>query len=77
LIVGRGVLVASIGIAIGAGAALLLTRTLTTMLNDVRPTDPSVFALNAGLLLLVSVAACYVPARWAGRVDPVEVLRDM
>jgi ABC-type antimicrobial peptide transport system permease subunit len=77
LIVGRGVLVASIGITIGAGAALLLTRTLTTMLNDVRPTDPSVFALNAGLLLLVSVAACYVPARWAGRVDPVEVLRDM
>jgi putative ABC transport system permease protein len=76
LIVGRGLLVASIGIAIGAGAALLLTRTLTTMLNDVRPTDPSVFALNAGLLLLVSVAACYVPARWAGKVDPVEVLRE-
>jgi ABC-type lipoprotein release transport system permease subunit len=46
------------------------------MLNDVRPTDPSVFALNAGLLLLVSVAACYVPARWAGKVDPVEVLRE-
>ena len=76
LIVGRGAVVALVGVAIGAGAALLLTRTLTTMLDDVRPTDPWVFALNAGMVLIVSIAACYVPARWAGRVDPVEVLRD-
>ncbi len=76
LIVGRGVVVALLGVAIGAASALLLTRTLTTMLDDVKPTDPWVFALNAGLVLLVSIGACYMPARWAGRVDPVEVLRD-
>ena len=45
-------------------------------LPDVKPTDPWVFALNAGLVLLVSIGACYMPARWAGRVDPVEGLRD-
>ena len=63
--------------AIGAVAAVLLTRTLTTMLNDVKPTDPTVFVVNAAMVLLVSIAACYIPARWAGRVDPVEVLRDI
>ena len=68
---------AAVGVAIGAVAAVLLTRTLTTMLNDVKPTDPTVFVVNAAMVLLVSIAACYIPARWAGRVDPVEVLRDI
>ncbi len=77
LIIGRGAAVAAVGVAIGAVAAVLLTRTLTTMLNDVKPTDPTVFVVNAAMVLLVSIAACYIPARWAGRVDPVEVLRDI
>jgi putative ABC transport system permease protein len=76
LIVRRGALVASAGVAIGALCALLLTRTLGTLLNDVKPTDPSVFVLNAVMVLLVSIAACYLPARWAGRVDPAVVLRE-
>ena len=76
LIVGRGALTAVIGIAIGLGGALLLTRTMTSMLNDVKPTDPSVYVVNAALILAVSVAACYAPARWAGRVDPATVLRE-
>ena len=46
------------------------------MLNDVKPTDPAVFAGNAAMVLLVSMAACYLPARWAGRVDPATVLRN-
>ena len=54
----------------------MLTRTLQAMLNDVKPTDPIVFAVNAGLVLLVSTAACCLPARVAGRVDPMVVLRD-
>jgi ABC-type lipoprotein release transport system permease subunit len=70
-------MVAAVGVAIGAVAAVVLTRTLTTMLNDVKPTDPTVFVVNAAMVLLVSIAACYIPARWAGRVDPVEVLRDV
>jgi putative ABC transport system permease protein len=63
-------------VALGAAGALALTRTLQAMLNDVKPTDPVVFAVNGALVLLVSVAACYLPARSAGRVDPMVVLRD-
>jgi putative ABC transport system permease protein len=75
LIVRRGAAVAAVGIAAGFVISLLLTRFVATMLNDVKPTDPWVFLANAGLVLAVSMAACYVPARWAGRVDPAEVLR--
>jgi ABC-type antimicrobial peptide transport system permease subunit len=75
LIVRRGALVSIAGIAIGTVAGLLLTRLLQSMLNDVKPTDPSVYAANAALVLVVSMAACYIPARWAGRVDPAVVLR--
>jgi putative ABC transport system permease protein len=76
LVMGRGTLVALSGVALGAAGALLLVRTLQAMLNDVKPTDPVVFALNGALVLFVSLAACYFPARAAGRVDPMVVLRD-
>jgi putative ABC transport system permease protein len=76
LIVRRGAVVAAAGIAIGWVAGLLLTRLLGSMLNDVKPTDPGVFAANAALVLVVAMAACYLPARWAGRVDPAVVLRN-
>jgi putative ABC transport system permease protein len=76
LIVRRGAAIASIGVAIGCVAGLLLTRVLASMLNDVKPTDPAVFAGNAALVIAVSLAACYLPARWAGRVDPAVVLRN-
>ena len=76
LIVARGAIVALIGVAIGGAAALVLTRALQAMLNDVKPTDPAVFGVNALLVLAVSMAACYAPARWAGRVDPAVVLRE-
>jgi putative ABC transport system permease protein len=76
LIVRRGAAVAAVGIAIGAAGGLLLTRVLESMLNDVKPTDPAVFLGNAVMVLLVSMAACYIPARWAGRVDPAMVLRN-
>ncbi len=76
LIVQRGATVAAVGIAIGAVGGLALTRVLESMLNDVKPTDPAVFLGNAAMVLLVSMAACYIPARWAGRVDPAMVLRN-
>ncbi len=76
LVVGRGVIVALVGVGLGALGALLLTGTLKVMLNDVQPTDPAVFAINAALVLCVSILACYLPARSAGRTDPMVVLRD-
>jgi putative ABC transport system permease protein len=76
VVVGRGLIVALVGIGLGVLGSLFLTRTLQAMLNDVQPTDPSVFVANAVVVLLVSVLACYLPARSAGRVDPMVVLRD-
>jgi len=76
LIVRRGAVVAAVGIGIGWVAGLGLTRLLGSMLNDVKPTDPSVFAANAVMVLVVAMAACYIPARWAGKVDPALVLRN-
>ena len=54
----------------------LLTGLLKTLLNDVNPTDLTVFAATAAAVLIVAVAATYFPARAAGRVDPMVVLRD-
>ena len=66
----------STGVALGAVGAWLLTGLLKTMLNDVKPTDGAVFAGTAVAVLLVAVVASYLPARAAGRVDPMVVLRD-
>jgi putative ABC transport system permease protein len=76
LVVARGLALASAGVAIGAIDAWLLTGLLRAMLNDVKPTDPVVFAGTAASVLLVALAASYLPARSAGRVDPMVVLRE-
>ncbi len=83
LVIGRGIVVAFIGVGLGALGALLLTGTLKVMLNDVKPTDPAVFALNAVLVLSVSVLATSPrgqragPTRWSscGTTDPPEARR--
>jgi predicted permease len=76
LVVLRGALLALAGIAAGGLGAWLLTGVLTSMLNDVKPGDPAVFAATAAGVLIVVLAASYLPARAAGRVDPLLVLRD-
>jgi predicted permease len=76
LVVARGLVLATAGVAIGAAGAWLLTGVLRTMLDDVKPTDPIVFAATGAAVLLVALAASYLPARSAGRVDPMVVLRD-
>lgn len=76
LIVGRNAAVAAVGIAIGLTGALLLSRVLQSMLNDVKATDPSVLAWNAAGVMAVCLLASYIPARWAGRTDPAVVLRS-
>src|SRR5262249_4537151 len=76
LVVGRGLTLTVAGLAVGLLGAWFLTQLLTTMLNDVKPTDPTVFAGTAALVLFVALVACYLPARAASRVDPLIVLRD-
>jgi putative ABC transport system permease protein len=76
LVVGRGLALAAAGVASGAVAAWMLTGVLGAVLNDERPTDPAVFVGTAAAVLVVTLLACYVPARAAGRVDPMIVLRD-
>ncbi len=76
LVVGRSLALAVIGVGIGAAAAWGEGRLLTAMLNDVKPGDPVVFLLTGAAMLVVAVAASAMPARAAGRVDPITVLRD-
>jgi putative ABC transport system permease protein len=71
----EGAAIALFGIAIGIAGALALTRLMASLLFEVRPTDPATFAGVAILLALVTLAACYFPARRAMRVDPMVALR--
>ena len=71
----HGIQMAFPGIAVGLAAALLLTRLLTKMLYGVSAADPLTFVGVAVMLSLVALAACYVPARRATRVDPMIALR--
>ncbi|HMG76370.1 MAG TPA: ABC transporter permease [Pyrinomonadaceae bacterium] len=75
MILGQGMMLALVGIAFGLAGAFGLTRLMATMLFGVEPTDPATFAVIAGLLTLVALAACYIPGRRATKVDPVVSLR--
>jgi ABC-type antimicrobial peptide transport system permease subunit len=76
LVVTRALALSVAGVAIGGFGAWGLTRFLSSVLNDVKPTDPGIFLGTAVAVLCVAVLASYFPARAASRVDPVEVLRD-
>jgi putative ABC transport system permease protein len=75
LMIGHGARMAMVGVAIGIGASLGLTRVMANQLFAVSAHDPLTFAGVAILLILVAVAACYLPARRALRVDPLIALR--
>jgi predicted permease len=75
LIIGHGARMALVGVAVGIVAAMGLTRLMANQLFGVGPHDPITFVGVAGLLIIVAVAACYIPARRAMRVDPIIALR--
>jgi predicted permease len=75
LVVGRGMAVIFVGLALGIAGALALTRLISTMLFGVKPADPLTYAAVVLTLASVALAACYIPARRAMRVDPMVALR--
>jgi len=75
LVLRNGMALALIGVALGLLGAFWLTRLMTKLLFGVTPTDVATFAIVAGILLLVALVACYLPARRAAKVDPLEALR--
>jgi putative ABC transport system permease protein len=75
LILGQGMALTAIGVAVGMAGALLLSRFLTTLLHGVSATDPSTFAVLSFFVLAIALLACYMPARKAAKVNPIEALR--
>jgi len=75
LVVGRGMLLTLLGVAAGLSAAFALTRLMSTLLFEVKPTDPMTFSLITLLLGAVALLACWIPARRAAKVDPLTALK--
>ena len=77
LVLGYGAKLTTIGLAVGVPIALATSRLLGSLLYGVSPTDPAVFLIVPSIVLMVALAACYVPARRAMRLDPLAALRRL
>ena len=75
MVVGRGLMLATFGVALGLGAAAMLSRVLRSMLFNVEPTDAFTFVVSSVVLLIAVAVASFVPARRAAKMDPLEALR--
>jgi predicted permease len=75
LVVGQGLGLVLVGVALGLAGALALTRVLKSVLFHISATDPATFASIALLFVVVALAASYIPARRAARIDPTTALR--
>ena len=76
LVAGQGMKLSALGIVLGLLTAFAVTRVMSTMLVGVSPTDPLTFAAIAVFFLLITALACWIPARRAARLDPVQALRE-
>ena len=74
-VTGRAVVMAGIGVVAGLASALMLTRWMESLLYGIEPNDKSTFAISAGILMCVAIAAAIIPARKAAAVDPLIALR--
>jgi putative ABC transport system permease protein len=75
LVIGQGLKLVVIGVAIGLIGSLAMTRMMASLLFGVSATDPMIFTGVASLLIIVAVLACWIPARRAAKVDPMIALR--
>ncbi len=75
VILNQGFRLALIGVGLGLAASFALTRLMTGLLFGVKPSDPQTFILVTAALLAVALAACWIPAHRATRIDPVVALR--
>jgi ABC-type antimicrobial peptide transport system permease subunit len=75
LVLSHGLRQLGIGLAIGLAGAFGLARVMKGLLVGVTPTDPATFAAISAVLIVVGVLACWIPARWAMKMDPTMALR--
>jgi putative ABC transport system permease protein len=75
LVIGRGIRLTLAGLGLGLLAALALTRVMGSLLYEIKPSDPTTYAVVSGLLLGVGLLACWLPARRAIKLEPMEALR--
>ena len=75
MILKQGMVMVLTGVALGLAAAWMLTRLMSRLLYQVSATDPATFSSIAVLLIAVALFACFIPARRATRVDPLQALR--
>jgi putative ABC transport system permease protein len=75
LIIRDGMMLVSIGVALGLAGAYALTRLMATLLFGVTPTDGLTIGVVSGILIGIALLACFIPARRATRVDPLVALR--
>jgi putative ABC transport system permease protein len=71
----EGMVLASAGFALGIAGAFAAGRLMESLLHELKPRDPAIFAATAALLAVVTLLACYIPARRAARLDPMRALR--
>jgi putative ABC transport system permease protein len=75
MVLKQGMTLAMVGVAVGVLGAFALTQSLKSLLFGVTPTDPTTFGVVAAVLAAAALAACYIPARRAAKVDPLQALR--
>jgi ABC-type antimicrobial peptide transport system permease subunit len=76
MVMSHGLRLTAAGIVIGAVAAVILTRLMGNLLYKVSPRDPIAFGLALVVIAIASLAACFLPAWRATRIDPVQALRE-
>jgi predicted permease len=75
LVISQGIQLVSLGIAIGIGVSLILTRVIQSLLYEVSPSDPYTYSTVTVLLMAVTFTACLIPSWWASRLNPMNALR--